>query len=48
MRFKQLFEIAVGHVIGEVADVQFLGHDGPPSEKIMRDDPGPLWAEAVA
>jgi hypothetical protein len=34
MRFTQLLQIAVGHAIRQVADVQFLTHDGPP----LRDD----------
>src|SRR5262249_17254350 len=34
VRRKQVFQIAVGHAIRQVADVQLLSHDGPPSQKI--------------
>src|SRR5438445_659946 len=33
VRHKQILQIAVGHLIGQVADIQLLGHAGPPSKK---------------
>src|ERR1700732_4084339 len=33
VRLKQILQIAVGHPKRKVADVQLLGHSGPPWEK---------------
>src|SRR5205085_2314363 len=32
-RSEQVLQIAVGHAIGEITDVQLLGHKGPPSNR---------------
>jgi len=48
VRGKQVLQIAVGHVIRQIADVQFLSHNGPPSENVTLDKLGPQRADAIA
>jgi len=48
VRLEQVLQINVGHAIRQVADVQFLSHDGPPSENITQDKLDPQRADAVA
>jgi hypothetical protein len=48
VRVKQVLQIAVGHAIRQVADVQRFSHNGPPSENITQDKLGPQRANAVA